>query len=133
MRDLKNHTVAAQSLAPAALVASANGAWIDLLGANGAMVHFDIGAWTNGAFTLSVDDADETNQSDAAAVPAANLEGALTVVDGAPDDNVIQTVGYKGGKRYIRAVVTEPSSPNPGTGCVIGASVVYSPLVRPAA
>jgi len=132
MRDIKNNTAAAQSLAPAAHVASANGSWIDLLGADGAMVHFDIGLFTNGAFTLSVDDADATNQSDAAAVAAGDLEGALTVVDHADDDNVIQTVGYKGGKRYIRAVVTEPSSPNPGTGCVIGASVVYSPLVRPA-
>jgi len=131
MRDLKNHTKSEQSIAPQALVASANGSWIDLLGSDGAVIDFNIGLWTNGAFTLSVEDADETDKSDAAAVAAADLEGALTVVDGAADDNVIQRVGYKAGKRYVRAVVTEPSSPPPGTGCVIGASVTHCPNVRP--
>lgn len=132
IRDLKNNLSVAQSLAPAARTASANGTGVDLLGKrkDAVAVLFDIGLFTDGSFTLSVEESDD--DSSYSAVAAADLEGSLSVVDGTDDDNTTQIVGYKGTKRYIRAKVAEGSSPSPSTGLVIGAAVLTVPLVRPA-
>lgn len=131
LRDLKNNLAVMQSLAPAARTASANGASKDLQGQRGAMVVFHLGAYTNGAFTPGVEESDD--DSAFTAVAAADLEGSLTLVDHADEDNTEQRVGYKGSKRYIRAVVAEGSSPAPGTGMVLGASIITEPLIKAAA
>lgn len=132
LRDLKNNMSCYQSLAPAARTASADGAAVDLQGQKAAMVCFDIGAWTNGVFTLLVKECD-TEGGSYTEVAAADLEGSLTVVDGAADDMIVQRVGYKGSKRYIKACIAEGSSPAPGTGVVIGGCVCTEPLAKPAA
>lgn len=132
-RDLKNNLDTVQSLAPKARTASENGAAVDLAGYGAAMVVFDFGLFTNGSFTPSVEESDSEN-SGFAAVSAGDLEGSLSVVDSNTEDNVHQRVGYKGNKRYIRAVLSEGSSPAPGTGCVAAASVVRGcPDVAPLA
>lgn len=122
MRDLKNNLGAAASLNPAARTASADGAGVDLDGFDSAMVVFAIGLYTNGSFTPLVKESDDNVTF--TEVAAADLEGSLTVIDDVSDDNTVQRVGYKGNKRYIAACVAEGSSPAPGTGLVIGGSVV---------
>ena len=122
LRDLKNNLSPAQSLAPAARTASANGTGVDLQGYGSAMAQFDLGLYTDGSYTLSVEES--SDDSTYTVVAAADLEGTLSVVDDATKDNTIQRVGYKGTKRYIRAVVTEGSSPAPSTGLVLGAAIL---------
>lgn len=129
-RDLKTHLKFAQSLAPAARTASANGTGVDLQDCDSAIVEIALGLWTDGSYTWTVEESTDDGNTDAyAAVAAGDLIGAFTVVDGVDDDNVIQRVGYKGNKRWIRAVVTEAgASPSPSTGLVCAATVIKGHL-----
>jgi len=104
MLDLKSKLDPVQSLAPAAYTDSTDGTGVDLRGYNSAVVHIDVGLWTDGTHTFQVEDsADDTTF---AAVADANLQGAEPVVDGATDDNQLYEIGYLGGKRYLRVAVT---------------------------
>jgi len=122
LRDLKSNLDAVQSLLPAARAVTANGTGVDLLDFGGAMAVADIGLWTDGTYTLKLQESDDNAAW--ADVAAGDLIGAFTVIDDAADDNVIQRVGYRGIKRYIRAVVTESASPAPSTGVVLGVLIV---------
>lgn len=119
MIDLKNHLAIAQSLKPAARTATANGVGVDLANINKAVVVFDIGAWTDGTHTFSVQESDDN--SSFAAVVAGDLDGSAPVVNDAADDDQVYEVGYLGAKRYIRAVSTVASAT---TGAVYSAAVV---------
>lgn len=125
MRDLKNNTSVSQSLAPASRSASANGTGVDLLGQkkDAVLVVFHPGAIASGTWTPSVEESDD--DSAYTAVAAADLEGTLAALVA----NTVQAVGYKGGKRYVRAVLTTASSP---ASSLVSAEVVTVPLVRPA-
>lgn len=59
-------------------------------------------------------------------VAAADIDGAFTVVNATTKDSVIQRAAYRGGKRYIRVVLTY-------TGTAISAGVIgcYGILGRP--
>lgn len=110
MKDLKNSQDLATSLAPAALrTTSGNGTGVDLAGFNGAIVAFIVGAITDGTHTPSVEESDASG-SGYAAVAAADLIGTLAALAA----NTNQRVGYKGTKRYVRAVVTVTGSPSTG-------------------
>lgn len=125
MRDLKNNVDVSQSIAPAAHTASVNGTGVDLQGYNSVMVVFHPGAITDGAHTPSVEESDDDVTY--TAVAAADLLGSL--VDLA--SNAIQRVGYKGTKRYLRAVSTVAGAT---TGGVYGAEIVRGhPNVAPVA
>ncbi len=134
LRDLKNNLDAVQSLAPAARTASANGAAVDLQDYGGAMAVVSLGLWTDGSFTFKLQESDSQG-SGFTDVVAANLIGAFTVVDGVDDDNTVQRVGYRGIKRYLRAVETEAgASPAAGTGLVAGVNIVRGyPKIAPIA
>lgn len=123
MRDLKNNLSVSQSLAPASRTASANGTGVDLQGKGAAAVVFHPGAIASGTWTPSVEESDDN--SSFSAVAAADLEGTL----GNLAANTIQRVGYKGVKRYIRAVLTTASSP---ASSLVSAEVITEPLVKPA-
>jgi len=121
-RDLKSNVDASQSLAPAERTASANGTGIDTRNHDSAMVVFNIGLYTDGGWTPAVEESDDN--SIFTAVAAADLEGAFTAINDASADNTTQRVGYKGNKRFIRAVLTEAgASPAPSTGLVAGATI----------
>lgn len=122
-KDLKSNVDAAQSLTPAVRTASANGSAVDLRGYESAMVVFSMGAFTNGEFTLTVEESDASG-SGFTTVAAGDLAGTLTAIGSTAGQNAIQRVGYKGTKRYIRAVVSEAASPTPGTGLALGANVL---------
>lgn len=115
MEDLKNNADVAHSLAPAARIASANGAGVDLQGFESAMVVFYTGVVTDGTHTPSIEESDDN--STFTAVPAARQQGTLAVLAA----NVPQRVGYIGLKRYIRAVITAAGTT---AGAVTSAFVV---------
>jgi hypothetical protein len=133
LRDLKNNLSLAQSLEPKARVATAQGAWVDLQGAKSALAVIDVGAWTDGSHLPSLEDADADDQSDAAAVDAAYLEGAFVAIAGTGQQKQLQKVGYKGVKRYVRVVLTTSGEPSGAVGLVAGAAIVTEPLAKPAA
>jgi len=58
---------------------------------------------------------DQSDLSDAADVSADDLIGAFTTVDDAAEDETQQSVGYIGGKRYVRVVITATGTHTNGT------------------
>ena len=104
MRDLKNNLDGAHSLGPANYSATTNGSGVDLQGYSGAMLVFHAGTADTGnadeTYTPSVEESDDN--SSFSAVAASDLEGALVNMTA----NTVQRAGYKGSKRYVRAVLT---------------------------
>ncbi len=122
MRDLKSNIDVAQSLAPAARTASANGSGVDLRGYGSATALIDIGLFTDGSFSFKLQESDDN--STFTDVGSDDQLGSFSVVDDTGDDNTVQRVGYVGIKRYIRVVVTQGASPAPSTGVVVGAAIL---------
>lgn len=95
------------------------GTGVDLKGYESASVVFCIGVsgdTLSGTvyMTPKVQESDSpsTNFTD---VAAADLDGTLTVVDDAAEDDVVQSVDYLGSKRYIRAFVDFEGTHTTGT------------------
>jgi len=81
-------------------------------------------------FTLLVEDGDESDLSDAAAVADAQLFG--TEASGAPllgSDNKTGKIGYKGVKRYVRVTITPAN--NTGNIFLAGVWLQGSPRSKP--
>lgn len=116
MRDLANNLGLNQSIAPAVQTATVNGASVDLLGFNSAMLVINTGAIAgSGNFTPKLQESDDNSAwSD---VVAADLHGAFVTPLAAAS---VYKVGYKGFKRYIRPVLTL----NSGTSIAASATVV---------
>lgn len=113
--DTKQTQDVQNSLAPAARTASANGSGVDLANFASATVAFVVGAITDGTHTPSVEESDDN--SNFTAVAAADLIGSLAALS----SNTNQRVGYRGSKRYIRAVSTVAGAT---TGGVYAAVVI---------
>ncbi|WP_322990410.1 hypothetical protein [Hoeflea sp.] len=106
------------TLAPAVVTASTDGTAVDLQDFNSATLVINTGAIAGaGLYDVKLQHSDTTTGGDFADVTAADLLGAL------PDDLAAASVykqGYKGSKRYVRAVITKQS----GTSIAAGAVVV---------
>lgn len=66
-------------------------------------------AGTASGFSFEVQESDTTADADFTAVADADLlglESALTVTDDTADEELIGSIGYIGGKRYVRIVAT---------------------------
>lgn len=98
--DIKQTLDVVNSLAPAARTATANGTGVDLANFASANVVFSVGTITDGTHTPSVQESDDN--STFTAVAAADLIGTLANLA----SNTNQRVGYRGTKRYVRAVST---------------------------
>jgi len=129
MRDIKNNVDGVGSIDPASITATTNGSGVDLRDFDGAMVVFQAGAADTGSgnetYTPSVEESDDN--SSFSSVAASELEGVLANMTA----NSVQRVGYKGAKRYVRAVLTLG-----GTTPSIGASALVVrglPHLAPAA
>ncbi len=110
MKDLKNQIDAVNSIDPDDYTATINGLSIDLQGFEGSALVFSVGTVTDGIHTPKVEESDDnSNWNDVALV---DQEGALSDLASATN----QRVGYKGAKRYLRAVLTV-------SGATIGAQV----------
>lgn len=121
MRDVKNNLAVAHSLAPLLrTTGTANGTGVDLQGYESAMAVVHFGAYTDGTHTASLEESDASG-SGYAAVAAGDLLGSFTAVAASGGANTIQTVGYRGRKRYVRVVMTSSGTT---TGAASGGSIV---------
>lgn len=107
MRDMEN------VVAPVLLKVPVDAAYtdwtsnlLDLKGYEGALMVVAIGDLTgvdgSNYLTLTCEECDTTVGTSFTTVAAADLEGAFTVIDATSEDQIIQWVGYRGSKRYIR-------------------------------
>lgn len=112
IRDLENALSVAASLNPAARTASANGTGVDVQGYGSVMLLVHFGAYTDGTHTPSLEHSNDGTTY--AACDSNSLNGTLVAVNGAGGANTVQKVGYTGGRRYVRAVLTV-------TGATVGA------------
>ncbi|MGX9144984.1 hypothetical protein [Mesorhizobium sp. 128a] len=119
MRDLYNDAGFAQSLAPAARTASANGTGVGLNGFEGAVAVIGVGAWTDGTHTFDIQDSDDN--STFASVAAGLLQGTKPVVSSAGTASKTYKVGYLGKKPFLRVAATVAGAT---TGAVYGASIL---------
>jgi hypothetical protein len=138
MHDLHNNVRALRVVSPVAVGTTGTGQTgqvIDLQGYGGCEFIVDYGAITSTAavFTVTVLEGDTTGSL--TSVADADLLGtesdasiaAGTRTDGSTE-NVSKRVGYKGGKRYVRADIS--STATAGTPVAITA-VLHSPNVAP--
>lgn len=93
--------------------AASAGDWMDMQGWEALTFSVSTGtvtdAGTASGFSFEVQESDTTAASDAEAVADDDLigtEAALTVTDDTADDVFVGTIGYRGGKRYVRIVAT---------------------------
>lgn len=105
------------SLAPAVVTATTSGAHADLQGYNSATLVVHSGAIAgDGLFDVKLQHSDTTTGGDFVDVPAGDLLGSLPDALAA---NSAYKQGYKGSKRYIRAVITKQSGTSVAAGAVI--------------
>ena len=82
IKDLASVVKPVRSISPASLTATATGEWVDTKGFGSVMLMLSLGAMTTvdadtNYFTPSIEDADESDKSDAATLNAANYEAVL--------------------------------------------------------
>ena len=123
MSDLKNNITAVLALSPAVHSATkADASIIDLQGAGSATVIVNTGAIAgSGDYTISLRHGDASDLSGDAAASGDDLLGAFPATLAADSS---YAVGYRGGKRYVRVVITK----NSGTSIAAGAVIVKGHL-----
>lgn len=123
MSDLKNNIAAVLALSPAVHSATkADASIIDLQGAGSATVIVNTGAIAGaGDYTISLRHGDASDLSGDAAASGDDLLGAFPATLAADS---AYSVGYRGGKRYVRVVITK----NSGTSIAAGAVIVKGHL-----
>ena len=134
MKDLAQNVKIDHSLTAVVKAASANGAAIDTQGFQSVTLVADVGAagiTLNGSnkFSFSLEDSDAPGSGFAAVTNNAFVTGGTVdgsgifqVVDAPAHAAQAYKLGYVGGKRYVRGVVTHAGSHS--TGTVVGLSVV---------
>jgi hypothetical protein len=97
----------------------AAGDWIDMQGWEALTFTVSTGtvtdAGTASGFSFEVQESDTTAAAAATAVADADLvglESALTVTSDDADDTLVGSIGYIGGKRYVRIVATGTTGTN---------------------
>ncbi len=133
MKDLKNNIGVVQSLAPAERNSDANGTGVDLQGFESATVVIDMGAEgitlsSTNKIEIELEHSDDnstftdvTSSADViGATPDSN--GVIATFDDPGEAPAISSVGYIGGKRYIRAVAN--FSGTHGSATPLGVSVI---------
>lgn len=112
MRDLANSIEVRRAISPAAAVADNTpfvSQIIDLAGFDSLAFAINIGALADAdaTFTVLVEDGNQANLSDAAAVADSKLTGTEASAGFKfDDDNKVRKIGYVGAKRYVRLTVT---------------------------
>jgi len=113
---------------------------LDTVEMQGVLLAVAVGALTGvtvaNYLTPILQESDTTAGDDFTDVATGNMIGAFTKIDAATEDSVVQQVGYKGGKRYVRV-----SLDYTGTGITAGIVGVFglvgmgkeAPVIAPAA
>lgn len=125
IHDLASNVSVALALAPEVHAATkADAPIIDLQGCAAAAVVINTGAIvTGGDFTISLRHGDASDLTGDAAATADDLIGEFPASLAAASS---YCVGYRGGKRYVRVVITK----NAGTSIAAGAVVVKGGLAQ---
>lgn len=124
-RDLTNNLDVEESVRPQVISGAAvNGEEVDMQGADSALVAVSVGAIVGAAGNGSVSlEESDVSGSGFAAVAASDIEGtepsALTA-------NSISQFGYKGSKRYIRAVASRGAE----TSVAVSVTIIRGHLHR---
>ncbi|WP_225783337.1 hypothetical protein [Xenophilus sp. Marseille-Q4582] len=123
MSDLKNNISAVLAVSPAVHTATkADATVVDLQGAGSATVVINTGAIAgDGLFVAKLMHGDAADLSGGSDATADDLLGAFPA---ALEADKSYAVGYRGGKRYVRVVLTKTS----GTSIAAGAVVVKGHL-----
>lgn len=110
MRSQESNVSVAQTITP--IVGNndteGTGVGVDLRGYDSALAIFQCGISgdvLSGTVKLQAQLEESSDNSTFTAVAAADLEGAFTLIDDPAEDDVVQVVGYKGSKRYVRVFV----------------------------
>ncbi len=137
MRELYSELKAVKTIDPIVgnNTTEGTGVGVDLQGYEGALMVAHIGLsgdTLSGSvyITPSLQESDVLGSGYADAA-AADVEGAFTVIDAAAEDEVVQAVGYKGAKRFIRLLLTFTGTHTVGTP-ISGVAVLGSPRHGPA-
>lgn len=134
--DLFNNVNPKRAISPVSVsdTTAQVGQWVDRLGFQKLLFLILIGsvADADATFTVLVEDADASNQSDAAAVADEFLLGTEALAGFQFDsDNLTRKIGYRGLKRYVRLTITPVSN---ASAAVIGAvALLGAPLTGPTA
>ena len=111
------------SLVPAVVTATTKGTHADLQGFNSATLVINTGAIAgDGLYVIAMQHSDTTTDGDFVDVPAAELLGTLPA---ALEASTVYKQGYKGSKRYIRAVITKTSGTSIAAGAVFALGHPY--------
>ena len=119
MRDLMNNLTVRRAISPVSV--SDNTAQvsqiIDKLGYGSLMFAIAIGsvADADATFAVLVEDGDQANLSDAAAVADSELNGTEALAGFQfDDDDEVRKIGYVGHKRYVRLTITPSANASAG-------------------
>lgn len=105
------------TLVPAVVAATTKGTAVDLQGFNSATLVINTGAIvTDGLYDVKLQESDTSTDGDFTDVAAGDLLGDLPAALAA---STVYKQGYKGTKRYIRAVITKQSGTSIAAGAVI--------------
>jgi hypothetical protein len=134
MRDLVNNLTVRRAISPVSV--SDNTAQvsqiIDKLGYGSLMFAIAIGsvADADATFAVLVEDGDQANLSDAAAVADSELYGTEALAGFQfDDDNELRKIGYVGHKRYVRLTIT-PSA-NASAALLSALAILGHPRTAP--
>lgn len=120
-RDLVSRIASRPSLDPAVLTATTNGAVVDTVGFDSAMLQAFTGAIAGaGDFAIKLQHGTLANGSDMVDVPAADLLPDVSPPPATLLASSTYQIGYGGGLRYLRAVAVRTG----GTSIALGAGIV---------
>ncbi len=89
---------------------------IDMQGYHSAEFAILSGTLTDGTYTVLIEEGDESDLSDAAAVADAQMLGSEAAASFiASEDDEVKKVGYIGNKRYVRLSIVSASTSSGGT------------------
>lgn len=136
MRDLMNNIATKLAIAPAVVVDNTAqvGSVVDVAGFDSLTFVIVTGtlADADATFAVLVEEGDQANLSDAAAVADKDLIGTEALAGFTfAADRVTRKIGYKGGKRYVRLTVT-PSG-NAGDAPLAAVAILGHPGSAPTA
>ena len=128
-KDLKNSVITKTAFNIQAISSNTTtaGVIIDGLGYESSLFIIQSGTLTDGAYTILIEDGNDSGLSDAAAVADAFLLGTEAAASFAlADDNTTKRIGYCGKKRYQRLSIVSSATSSGGTlgaVCVLGDAI----------
>jgi hypothetical protein len=128
-KDSYSNVSVVASLVPAVQAATLKGSTVDTQGFSSALLIVNTGAIAgSGLYVMSLEESDTTTDGDFTTVAEADSIG-----DALPESLEASTVyrlGYRGSKRYVRAVITKTSGTSIAAGAVF---VLGMPHLAPVA